>query len=350
MLAATVVVGQLPAAQAQGADPVRVVLSGLDGPFDVQRGPFGSVVVTEADGARITVASLQLPRLRFAIATGLSGIASTTAPFGRALFVTGGSAPDVTAPPPPQGGPPPTSLNEVTLGGATRRVADLLAYEKANNPDGQLQGDPSDPNADALSNPFHVLQRGTFGETFVADGGANDVLAVDLLGRVRTVFVPPTVATGPCAQIPENDPGTFGCDSVPTGLAFGPDGLLYVSAFTSGVPGEGRVYVVDPGSGALVRTITGLDGPTGVAVGDDGAVYVSELTYGAPEDGPPTGPVGRLVRVGTGGDVSTAQVLLPLGLAFIDGTLYSTAFSLAGPGEGQVVAVSPEAFSALPDS
>lgn len=348
-VAATTAVGLAPAAQAQAVDPVRVVLSGLDGPYDVQAGPFGLLVVTEADGARITAVSPRFPRLRFPVSTGLAGIASTTAPFGRALFVTGVPAPDgADAAAVPAGAPAPASLNEVTLGGGTRQVADLLAHELANNPDGQLQGDPSDPTADALSNPFHVLQRSTFGETFVADGGANDVLAVDLLGRVRTVFVPPTVTTGICGSIPENDPGTFGCDSVPTGLAFGPDGLLHVSAFTSGVPGEGRVYVVDPRTGALARTITGLDGPTGVAVGDDGAVYVSEVTYGSSEGAPPPSDpstVGRLVRIGTDGAVAVAAVPLPLGVAVIGGTLYSTAFSLAGPGAGQVVAVSPEAFT-----
>ena len=355
--AATVALVSAPAAQAQPTDPgVTVVVSGLNNPYDVQFGTLGLMFVAENGGEQITAAipafGLSLP-----IVKNLSGIASATSPFGQLLFVTGSPEPDPMGPPPPP--PPPGSLDPASLYAANlfgppHKIADLTAYELAHNPDGQLQFDPvTHQPLDALSNPFRVLKRGFFEDAYIADGGANDVLAVDFFGNVRTLFVPPTVNTGACLNAPNNSPATVGCDAVPTGLAFGPDGLLYVSAFTAGAPGAGRVYVLDPRNGSLQRTITGLDGPTGVTVGDDGSVYVTEVTYGAEGEGPPppgTPPPGRIVKIAPNGTQSAAVVPLPLGITFHEGALYATAFSLAGPGAGQVVKVGQSAFTPLPAS
>ncbi|MDQ2721797.1 MAG: ScyD/ScyE family protein [Actinomycetota bacterium] len=351
--ATTMAVVSAPTAQAQPVDPVTVVLSGLNNPYDVQFGTLGLMFVAENGGAQITAA---IPALGFSlpIVGNLSGIASATSPFGQLLFVTGSPEPDPMGPPPPPppaGSPDPASLYAANLFGPPHKIADLTAYELAHNPDGQLQFDPvTHAPLDALSNPFRVLKRGFFDDAYIADGGANDVLTVDFFGNVRTLFVPPTVNTGTCAGLANNSLATVGCDSVPTGLAFGPDGKLYVSAFTSGKRGEGRVYVLDPRNGALQRTITGLDGPTGVTVGDDGSVYVTEVTYSASQSsGPPAQgpPPGRIVKIAPGGTQSAAAVPLPLGITFHDGALYSTAFSLAGPGAGKVVRVAPSAFTPL---
>ena len=235
-------------------------------------------------------------------------------------------------------------------------VADLEAYELENNPDGQLQFDPDDGEPlDALSNPFAAAPLGDTSDILVADGGANTVLRVSPYGEVSTFFTPPTVNTGACAGRPNNSPATPGCDAVPTGVANGPDGNIYISALTGEAPGEGRIYVLDQ-SGDLVDTITGLDSPTGVAVGDDGTIYASEVLYNLPEgDGPPPADfdpssVGRIVRISPDGDRSYAAVTMPTGLLFFKGTLYSTAWSVAGlflqiPDAGQIVAVGDSAFS-----
>jgi DNA-binding beta-propeller fold protein YncE len=138
---------------------------------------------------------------------------------------------------------------------------------------------------------------------------------------------------------------------VPTGIDFGPDGSVYVSALTGEAPGEGRVYKLSP-TGRLLRTYTGFTGPTGVAVGPDGAIYVSELFHGAPAGPPPPGfdpaDIGRIVRVGPSGKRTYADVTMPLGLEVQNGRLYATAWSVAAflgiPNAGQVVVVWPQAF------
>jgi hypothetical protein len=280
---------------------------------------------------------------------------------GKLFIATGEPAPDaeaadtaITGQPqvaatPSQG----SALLVARPGGQPRLFADLMAYELANNPDGQIQFGPEGQPLDALSNPYFVLRdRSRHGFLLVADAGANAVLAVDRRGAVSNYFVPPTVTTGACATAPNNTTSGVGCDAVPTGLAYGPGGLLYVSALTAEQPGEGRVYVLNR-HGDLVRTITGLSGPTGVAVDDRGTVYVSELLEGAPTDEVPPpdfdpSEVGRIVAVTRNGRRYQAQVTMPSGLLWSDGKLYASAWSIASflgiSDAGQIVTVSKYAF------
>ena len=143
---------------------------------------------------------------------------------------------------------------------------------------------------------------------------------------------------------------------MPTGLAYGPDRTLYVSALTGEAPGEGRIYVLDARTGKEKRVITGLTSPTGVAVALGGTVFVSELFHNAPEfgpEGPPPGfdpsTVGRLVKITRADKRSYAAVTLPTGLAYRGGAVYASAWSIAGglgvPDAGQIVKVSDAAFS-----
>ncbi len=74
--------------------------------------------------------------------------------------------------------------------------------------------------------------------------------------------------------------------SQPAGLAFGADGLLYVSSF-----GSARVLAFDAG-GNLVRTLgadSPLDGPRGLAVGPDGSLHVASSGGGTVERFAPDG-------------------------------------------------------------
>jgi len=328
--------------------PLTVVAQGLDDPYGLsfRAGKFYAAENTTGEVSGF-VRGGSGPVVR---ASGFAGPAGVDRTAHHLLTVTGEGEPGTAG---------ASTLYVSSPSSAPRPLADLAAYELAENPDGQRQfGDDGQP-LDALSNPFAVLggRGGHERFAYVADAGANAVLAVDRHGTVSTFFVPPVVTSGGCAGAPNNDPEHTGCDAVPTGLAFGPHGSLYVSALTSQVPGEGRVYVLNARTGELRRTLTGLSGPTGVAVGDDGSVYVSELLEGAPpgEGPPPAGfdlsTVGRIVRVAPDGARSVAQVTMPLGLRWADGALYSTAWSVAGAflgqsGAGQVVRVDASAFSA----
>ena len=188
----------------------------------------------------------------------------------------------------------------------------------------------------------------------VADGGGNVVYSVSRSGEVSVFFLPPVVTTGVCAGRPNNDPEHAGCDPVPTGVAYGPHGKIYVSTLSGEAPGEGRVYVLNR-KGEVLDVIGGLDSPTGVAVSPHGTVFVSHVLEGSPpDDGPPPpgfdpATVGQITRIARDGTRTTAQVTMPTGLDYHDGTLYSSAWSIAGflgiPAAGQIVTVAPHAFS-----
>ena len=241
-------------------------------------------------------------------------------------------------------------LRVARWGGNVSTVAHLEAYQLDTNPDGQAQfGDDGTP-LDALSNPVYVLERP--GGVLVADGGANAVLSINADGKVRTLFASPLVATGACADRENNDAEHTGCDPVPTGLAWAPDGSLWVSTLSGEAEGEGIAYHLNPYSGEVLDTIGGLNSPLGIAVGDDGSVYVSEglhgMPEGVPEDDFDPASIGRVVRIATDGTRSYAAVPMVTGLLFDGGELYASAWSLGSfvglEDAGQIVMLSPEAF------
>ncbi len=354
-------------------DPIEVIAEGLEGPFGLSAVGGHLLVTQQGSGPGTGELTLINPRggKTWTVLDGLTGAVAADDVDGRIAFVTGeAQEPGAT------GG----STVYVTrrVGQTPKALADLLAHELANNPDGQLQFDPETGEPlDALSNPFDVVAQPSWSwkrYVMVADAGANSVLSIDSKGGVKTFFVPPLVTTGPCAGAPNNDPEHLGCDSVPTGLAYGPRNTLYVSTLSAEAPGEGRVYVLDARTAKVKKVISGLTGPTGVAVGDHGEVYVSEAIHGAPPGPPPgeepppgEGPegeappaegeeppfdpstIGRIVRIDRDGTRTYASVTMPVGLEFHHGSLYSTAWSLAGlflgiPEAGQVVKVNRSAF------
>ena len=168
--------------------------------------------------------------------------------------------------------------------------------------------------------------------------------------------------------IENNSAAGNSCDPVPTGIAYGPDGNIYISGLSGLVPGEARVYVVNR-DGKLLKTHVGLSNAAGVAVGPDGSVYVSDLLQGSPPEMAPAkvassparaaralakaaqeepefdpSTVGQIVKIAPNGDRTYAQVTLPSGLLWTDGKLYASTNALAGPGAGQVVSVDQSSF------
>jgi hypothetical protein len=175
----------------------------------------------------------------------------------------------------------------------------------------------------------------------------------------RCLFVPPTVKQSEdplCTPEAQSNPGTRGCDPVPTGVVPGPDGLLYVSTLGALTPGASRIYVLTQ-SGHVVRRIDNLDSVTGVEVDAWGNVYATELLSGAPQGPPPANfdpsSIGQIVRIDRHGDRTYAQVTTPSSVEIEEGQLYATAFSIgldpSMPVVGQLVRVSPKAFTGKKD-
>ena len=142
--------------------------------------------------------------------------------------------------------------------GSLTSIADFANYELANNPDGVTA---IDVVGEIASNPYGLAISGN--TAYIADAAANDVLSVKLDGsNLKTVSVLPEQSITnpifpPAAPGQELPPGTpppgqvpeaIQIQSVPTGVAIGPDNALYVSEYT-GFPfpvGEARIFRVGP--------------------------------------------------------------------------------------------------------
>ena len=304
----------VPGAQAAPGDPVEVIATGFAGPTHVAVAPGGDVVV--ADGFLGSIQRVDARTHEVTTITSPGGFTPGVEVKGQVAYFTMSTEPEQGL---PQG---TTRLMRVTPGGTVTQVADLLAWELAHNPDGQ----PQDA-ADAVSNPYGVLALP--GRVLVADAAANDIVEVRADGSMRTLTVFPVSRAGECAAATNNGVPNGGCDPVPTDLALGPDGYLYVSGLGAEV--EGFIWKVDAWTGEIVSTQGGLPPLTGLAVADDGTVFASSLF------------TGQVFRFGQGG-VAVASVAGPAGLDWADGVLYAGTLDFGG-GPGSVVAIRPGAFS-----
>ncbi|WP_306206420.1 ScyD/ScyE family protein [Actinoplanes sp. RD1] len=326
------------------AAPVRTITTGLDGPYGLDLLSPRTAVVAEGDTGEVTTVDLRTGKQK-TIITGLAAPSGVAAHGGKIYVLLGGE------PVPGAKYPAGALLVADRTGKHVRVLADLMAYELKHNPDGQRQFDDKNQPYDALSNPFSVTW--TKWGLLVSDGGANDVLRVDpRTGRVSTFFVPPNPHTKEClAPGAQANPGTVGCDSVPTGVAVR-GRYVYVSTLGAEQPGAAVIYQLDGRTGRVVHKWPGFTSLTGIAVTPRGTIYASEVLFGAPPgEEPPPGfdpsTVGRLTRVDHG-RTTHAAVTMPTGLRYVNGHLYASSWSIASflgiAKAGRLVDVSPKAF------
>ena len=308
----------MPAAAASAAPgaAVRTVATGFAGPLHVSVALDGQIYVADAFLGQIDRVD---PRSGMVtpLVTGLHFSPGVSVRNGQ-VFFTDSIEPESGE------GQGAATLQRRRPDGAVKPVADLLAYELAHNPDGQPQG----TGQDADSNPYAVLALP--GRTLVADAAGNDVVEVRGNGTMRTLTVFPvsrSTANG-CATATNNGVPNGGCDPVPTDLALGSDGYLYVSGL--GAEREGFVWKVDATTGAILSTRGGLPPLTGVAAGRDGVVYAASLF------------TNQVFRFGPNGGTQIADVPGPTGLDYARGVLYAGSASETGP--GSLLAISPAAF------
>jgi hypothetical protein len=201
-------------------------------------------------------------------------------------------------------------------------VADLNAYEVANNPDGNL---PPDSNAVG----FTALDSKNWA---VADAGGNDLLTVGTRGESTVAVFP----NGPPVPNPFG-PGLIPPQAVPTDVAVGPDGAYYVSQLT-GFPfptGGSTIWRVTD-DGQVSAYATGLTMVTSLAWKGD-TLYAVQLDDGNFFDG----HVGSLRKVTAGGSVHeavAANLSAPYGVAIRGNSAFLTIDSVSA-GDGSVIRV-----------
>jgi hypothetical protein len=235
-------------------------------------------------------------------------------------------------------------------GNTPKLLANLLEFETKNN-----------PAKDVIeSDPFDLARLS--GKVYIADAAANDILVYDS-GKLDWVASLPkhNVATEwlkRAVGCPSGPPDVCGlprrmdADPVPTSVAVGPDGMLYVGELTGfpATPGESRIWRIDPNarhvvcgqSPSCVQVNTGpFTSIIDLIFGPDGTAYVVELderSWLAAEEG-----------FGVGGTVDACEpngltwscvarntnLPFPTAVALRDGKLYSTLFAVV-PGQAQV--------------
>ncbi|HEY5990826.1 MAG TPA: ScyD/ScyE family protein [Streptosporangiaceae bacterium] len=175
------------------------------------------------------------------------------------------------------------------------------------------------PNDFPDANPNAVLYSG--GHRYVVDAGANTLGEVKRNGAARVLAF-------------FGVPAGSQSDSVPTCVARGPDGALYVGELLGGFysPGHARVWRVVPGQAPTVWA-TGLTTVQGCGFGEDGAFYATEFQTSGLNEGPTADPAGDVVRIDPHGNrthLGVGKLFFPSGFAAgSDGAIYVSNCSVA---------------------
>jgi hypothetical protein len=226
-------------------------------------------------------------------------------------------------------------------------IFNFAAFEVGNNPDHGRGPGARFGNPPLDSNPYaFVAYRGGYA---VVDAAGNDLLWIGPNGKVSVLAVFPTQtlkltrAIGKQIGAPSSMT-SISVQSVPSSVAIGPDGALYVGELR-GVPfapGSARIWRVVPGGRPTVyasgfTTISDLafDGPN---------LLVLELSTKGLLNGKSPGALIRVSPTGKKTVLASEGLLYPTGLAVDGGSIYISNNGLypatgAGP-HGEVVRLS----------
>jgi hypothetical protein len=160
------------------------------------------------------------------------------------------------------------------------------------------------PNDFPDANPNAVLF--SRGHRYVADAGANILTEIKRNGAVKVLAFFPVPASAPA-------------DAVPTCVARGPDGALYVGELLGGfhTPGHARIWRVVPGHAPTVWA-SGLTTVQGCGFGADGAFYATEFQTAGLNEAPGADPAGDVVRIDRNGHrthLGVGKLFFPSGFA-----------------------------------
>lgn len=191
-------------------------------------------------------------------------------------------------------------------------VGDIEAYEQTVDVDANKGVQWKNPLCEASggftagpqSNPYHLTQEKNSSDVLVADAAGNSLLSVSPNGAIDwvAVFTPPTNNGGSSNSADDwmelfSVPDAFTCyvQPVPTAVAIGPDGDLYVGELTGVTPtdigleeggktiGLSRVWRIEAGarnvncpSDQCEVVIDGLTSIIDLEIGPDGYLYVIE--------------------------------------------------------------------------
>ena len=327
---------------------VQVVATGLNQPRKIAVGPDGNLLVTEAGtndvpagcstgvepacanpsgaiarvtpGGQVSTVVSDLPSINNGPSNGpgAAGPSGITVVNGKIQFLIQNSNIDPTTGDQTYGpgGALLGNLLSVPLsGGAPTAEANLGHYEAVNNPDHGAGSGPGDPSID--SDPYGVTPYD--GGLAIADAAANDVLLYKN-GTLSTLAVLPLIQ--------ETDPPVM-AQAVPTSLAVGPDGALYIGELGGAPNNKGVSSVYRYSGGHLTKYQSGFTMIGDIAFDQAGRLLVLEMDQAGFADSSPGLPTpGALIRVNANG---TRTVLASTGLEYPggiavarDGSVYAT--------------------------
>lgn len=279
-----------------GAKAPVLLTDKLVGPLHVTAGRHGSVTVSESFGGRLTRVDSKGTR-HVLYETPDWSVAGNAHQDGETYVLESKGA-----------GPNPAALaghvRIIDEDGKQRTLGDFATLETEENADGETRYGyrdlpdgcaaklpptmPETYEGEVDSHPYGIAL--TDETIYVADAGANSVVSVDTSsGTTETVAVLPprpyeiTKDVAAANGLPDCVVGsTYDFEAVPTDVAVGRDGWLYVTSLPGGpedpkLGARGAIFKVDPDGHDVELVADDILTPTGLALADNGDMYVASL-------------------------------------------------------------------------